>query len=283
MPGNWCAVKAEGYVPSYHVGECQFHSCSALSWNSPDSIPDFARCKRQIPANNPFQFVGHTNVALDGDYCQSNSNCHSSEFHTSKCIDSKCVVSTSVGDACDNHKYCPMDAFCGEDKTCQERKADFDKCDSDEQCSSGYSCIKQKSFGNFACKKFHSLPNGFEFSYADSDSVDVTSTTPVVSESIICESYSQVYLPKEGVYQCRPANKNVDQSLVKPGPDQDCSYATYVNEDPTKYNVAMFETTESLCGFNKDPSALCPLQLGDDYSMKLLKAYYEAVNELPSH
>jgi hypothetical protein len=261
--------------------------CQAWEWDMVSQVADSAVCgATQYETSWPTQFVAATNVALDGDICKNTTDCFSSTTNNATCESSVCKSSIAAGGACGVTNDCPVSHWCPTDtKVCTVHSNDGATCTDVNQCGFRRDCIAIVTNGtaaNSTCVAWGQLAIGANF------------TTPVtgafvgldatLSGSQVCKSGLQVSIG--GTNQCRSGEKNSVQgrpNLKKATVGESCATMQYTGDSLADFNTPVNGTSRSVCGFNTDSSAWCPLLAGDDEVVNFISAFTTVWNTIKCH
>uniref|UniRef100_A0A7S3P1J1 Uncharacterized protein n=1 Tax=Euplotes crassus TaxID=5936 RepID=A0A7S3P1J1_EUPCR len=207
-----------------------------------------------------------------------------------------CHASTREGSKCKKSIDCPMDHFCNSKNRCTKALEPGQNCKREYECGRAHSCLKLVEHGDEnICIPNNYLEDGVLFAFADTgffneendpshlmkeedtSFLDGGKITPTLS--LYCESVNHVQLGKN-LFQCRKADKNMKTHLSRKLPAKNCLIETYSDVNPKNFDMKKNYTEESLCGFNKDSRAWCPLKLGDKLAQKYYRNWSEKMKSL---
>mmetsp|Transcript_5855 Transcript_5855/g.5511 ORF Transcript_5855/g.5511 Transcript_5855/m.5511 type:complete len:161 (+) Transcript_5855:1-483(+) len=87
----------------------------------------------------------------------------------------------------------------------------------------------------------------------------------------------------DGYHQCRSNQRNVDQTYMVDSLDQSCKVQIFARDGAENYDKPIIIETTPRCGFNKNTSAVCPLQPGDNYAMDLFYDSFMSIGRMDCH
>lgn len=88
----------------------------------------------------------------------------------------------------------------------------------------------------------------------------------------VCINETAFDFKENSIYQCREGPKSLYQEtygLIRDSPNGKCGVEAY--DDPYDHSLKRVSEVNARCGFNKNSSAFCEYQLGDDYVIKAYK------------
>lgn len=261
--------------------------CQAWEWDMVSQVADSAVCGATGYVTSwPTQFVAATNVALDGDICNNTTDCYSSTTNNATCESSVCKSSIAAGGACGVTNDCPVSHWCPTDtKVCTVHFKDGATCTDVNQCGFRRDCIEivtNATAANATCVVWGQLENGANFTQTVPRALNGLDAT--LGGSQVCKSGLQVTIGS--TFQCRSGARNIDQgrdSLKKANAGTECKTMEYTNDTLAGFNTPVDATTRSVCGFNKDSSAWCPLLAGDDEVVDFISAFTTVWNTIKCH
>ncbi|CAI2367992.1 unnamed protein product [Moneuplotes crassus] len=275
-----CAERDENDFGSWNVKQCNQKNsfCKTFGFKSPGALQYPARCEVIEPEEGEEEekpFANNLGVGVEGDHCESYKDCHRSYYSKAKCEDNVCKASTKEGSKCKVHIDCPMGHFC-DSKTCVKSRKAGQNCTKEIECEIGHSCLQLVEHDNQEniCIPDSYLDDGVLFSYADTGFFNIKETDNLEGKQLEptfsshCESINQVQLGKN-LFQCRKADTNLIPDLSRKAKGSNCIIQTYTHEDPKMFELQTNKTEKSLCGFNKDSKAWCPLKAGDKIAQYL--------------
>ena len=226
------------------------------------------------------------NVALDGDSCEEDKHCRSSDTNKPTCTEGVCLSSIKVGEPCGDNEDVPRGHYCNGGTTTALIK-DGEACDptqGKEFCGDNSFCVgleqDDKTTKN-TCVLIWSQVAGTIFKNIDPTPRGAGETF----FSPICDSNTAFSLDDQGRVQCRKPTKNAktgEDGLRRDNNTAACPGTRYSNADETKYDEPVEGNLPSTakCGFNKVENAYCPYQFGDDEVLKVITPDIEAAQKL---
>lgn len=251
--------QTENAVDQFHVAGCGDQFCQAFQWASPDAATEAGVCGTEFPIPNWGVFSPADNAGLDGDYCEEDAHCYSSEKNAATCKSKVCTATTKAESECDNANDCPIGHTCT-DNACAALVAENGQCATAIDCDFGLDCVTLDGAENPTCVRRSTLANGAKF-VRPTTLAGETNVAPVGSS--VCKSRFEVVI--DGTSQCRQGTTNADQSsLTRDNAGDSCATHVFDNDDLEKFEEFSEASTEAKCGFNKDSNAHCVPQPGDD-------------------
>lgn len=262
---TWCVFGEETASPTLTTQNCNQDGqhCDAFKWNSPADAGN-ATCGTEAPATTwPSEITFVAGAGLDGDYCNETANCFSSDWVNPTCTDNVCVSNITTGAVCNEDKDCPRDSSCVDNdgtKTCTAFPAANSECTDAVGCAFGSTCVTLEGRQGNVCTAAFSLANGVNYTLTGEQGP----TDGTLFATNLCDSGAGFRVNATAT-QCRPANRNKDESLTTAEPGQDCVILTNNAPEAANWNVENNITAAetSKCGFNKDEKAYCQVQPGD--------------------
>jgi hypothetical protein len=87
----------------------------------------------------------------------------------------------------------------------------------------------------------------------------------------VCETQVAMKF-KNGTFQCRKGPKSKFQEISSLKRNYSGLFCDIeLQDDPDNYKIIKYSSVISQCGFNKEPSAYCEVQLGDDYVINAVR------------
>ena len=268
-----CVEHKEGRKGGFMIQPCKNpdYACQAFNWNSPEQSTETSQCApwKFIPTFQvPLNLV--KNKGLDGDYCEKKAHCFSSAKNNASCTDNICTAATKLYSECSTHKDCPMGTGCNSSH-CLSLKLNNTICENTIECGHGHTCVHKDGQESPTCIADFSWENGVIFVLPEMQN-EIYSEK--LMKSKVCKSGFQ--FSAEGKLQCRAANRNYKQGLDGRSTSyggQTCDYITYNSESLSNFEKSSYAKSTSLCGFNRDSRAYCPVQPGDDDIVYILEEY----------
>lgn len=288
----------EGTAQTWAFQECPTdatfglpRNCETGAWNTPQQATEFANCGANafLPQwPEALQLADGQSVV--GDFCNQDSHCAGAS--TCNADTNICIASMDKGGDCaaDADNTCPVGQWCL-DQVCTDHLGDGAVCTREAACPRSHSCIKVGDAADFTCTALRSLEHGTEFELlpAANDLLKEGKTAATGQRFMtnICKTWAAV-AEDDGAanvkWQCRNADINVNtERLTDGGNGVDCEVKTWEAPAFADFDNEGSRKTSSLCGFNKDNRGVCPLQLGDTFTLDLLNAAFDAEQGLECH
>jgi hypothetical protein len=283
------SLQANSTEVTYDTSTCSNTTqyCQAWEWDMVSQVSDSAVCgNTQYETSWPTQFVASAGMALDGDICNSTADCYTSSTNNATCESSVCKSPVAAGAPCGVTNDCPVGHWCPQDTdVCTVHASDGANCTDVTQCGFRRDCINIVTNGTAAtstCVVWGSLANGDTFTQTVSG--PSSGLNADLSGSQVCKSGLQTTI--SGTIQCRSGSRNVVQgrsSLEKNTAGVSCDTQLFTNDTLEGFANATTATSMSVCGFNKDSKAWCPLLAGDDEVVDFISAFTTVWNTIKCH
>ena len=130
--------------------------CQAWKWEAPTLSEDIALCETYKYAKFSPKFIPVDGKGLDGDYCEVNGSCFSSENNKATCEHNVCTASTSAQSPCGVDNDCPIGFRCDTQK-CAALKTANTVCGSTLEYDFGTTCVKKDKDTEATCIENWSL------------------------------------------------------------------------------------------------------------------------------
>ena len=280
-----CVQFPEGDTNNGNTRKCDGddNHCQAWTWTDPSKATTTAACGTNAPPQTfPTPWEGVKDVGLDKDYCEDNTHCRNNgdADNPAKCTDNVCVAGRVEGGDCADDRDAPFNMRCDGNKIAA-RVADGQKCTATAECLYGSMCATKDGEADALCVKSLSFDDGQIFTLTDATGMAKDGIVrPLID---ICKTQSALRTDDQTEqWQCRGATKNGDDSVSGLSRDTlgaKCIVSAYNNPDTAKSGEVNDQAevgVTSMCGFNRDEKAYCPIQFGD---AKPNKAITDATNQ----
>ena len=242
--------------------------CQAWRWDSPSDAKVNASCGITAPPSDwPPKFTLVNGSALDGDFWNETSHCHSSPNISAECVKNICVLSSEVGSYCRDSKDCTKENYCTGLKACAPLAIDGEKCEKTTDCVENAACVNLEGKESPQWVLFGSLEDGALYTEVDKKPKE----DPLLHFDSLCQSTFAMHLKDIDKMQCRKPFRNADQNgidgLAREAAGEEWEIIIYIDPKPEKYDKEMRIPAPyvSMWGFNKDDRAYCPIENGDDF------------------
>lgn len=264
-------IQQDGENPTFAATKCDNadHTCQAFTWNSPADATANSLCGvDSFIKTFPPTFELVAGAGLDGDWCEEDANCFTSDLNTATCNGNVCKASTNTNDACTIDDDCKRGHGCTDSK-CAKLLEKGDTCVGTLECNYLLDCVKIKGAENLVCTEAFSLNDGDEFTVP---AMTHTNLGADLQASVVCSSGFQIVV--DGGMQCRQADRSVSQEKEgrsTPEPGKTCDFNSYTTEAAAEFATPIVSQATSFCGFNQDNLAYCQVHAGDDEIMEVMK------------
>jgi hypothetical protein len=288
--GTTICIKADEPKKAFSIQSCEgttpYCQTDAAEWNTPGTAPESTSCGANItPYTWPPTPTMEDGGALPGDYCKTAADCFQSTEVA--CTAGTCVAKLGLGEVCTASNQCPQGHYCTTDKSaaaervCTPAIAANAACDTVNICQFGLLCATKDGADVSMCYGNNSFKNGEKYtmivpaqlSMFQSNEENADDVDPTIQVASVCETHFAMTVDAVNMkYECRMGARNEEQKRKSPTLETLCKYNKFDNADNIN---ATASTTPSMCGFNKDNAAYCPMLKGDDDVVDAIEAAYK--------
>jgi hypothetical protein len=290
-PEKCVSIQSGDASTTYDTATCSKEGefCQAWEWDQVSQVAESAVCgTTSFETSWPTQFVAAAGEGLDGDICGATADCYTSALNTATCVSSVCASSIGAGETCAITNDCPVSHYCstGDSPVCTVHTDDNAACTTVDECGFRRTCIEKVTDGTAAaatCVAWGTLANGDEFTQTVTGASSGLNAA-VLGTSQVCNSGLQTNI--DNTNQCRSANKNKVQgrdNLKKDNAGESCVTQQYTADALVDWDTPVEANTLSVCGFNTDNKAWCPLLAGDDEVVNFVSDFTTVWNTIKCH